>query len=940
MLILASFSFFDMSVDDSADLITPMSNNPIECITSESTSSSGDDENNIETDLTTNNPYFAIPLKHMPLSRPDKNCINLTPRVEKAPKTRTERIIDRIEKRAPRRVLRRILKCGIAYFISTLFSTIHPIANALGKSPFLVCSGCLFSHPGRTMGAQFDATLTSALGAAVAIIYGLAGVASATAYNIKYPESNAGAGINCLFLLVGVFGAQTIRQKFPKLHFFSLQFMVIQLFTLTLGVGYNEIPLKLSSQYGLTFLIGNFVSLFVNLLFWPETAVDGLGRALSQNLLDTRQMLDTITKQFFLDPQFEMVPTEIVDDLAEKMRLGMIKINTAYKEAKYEMSYAYSCSSDLNPIRQALDRITKHLSILGGSLRTEQVLFKSANETEVTTDEEDSDDYLELKRKHNSQTGSSSSTENLEHQGQQSSWLHPNDTLTRELSLRKSAMKAAKSYMTDGTYTRPYETDTKDQKDDSGKPSTSRSANSVPNNMDVLMAEHAVREKSIRFEYPSVFLGKLPGPRSSRTIATVVSNHGSEEEDSAADKRKSFPQSLRSIFSSVGNEHSGKEEDYSDSNQNTATSIRSFLNLNRLSSPKQKPPRRSEKKINTKERNLLIAYLEKLRDPLLLLAVECATVLDCVRDSLHDQLDLSYEEETDHKSFWRYLLRIFKIKKLKSKEYLDKKRPANFLCTCANAMKQQIVQFDKCEKERMRALYKINLSQRRGEPLDIGIREELFLVFFFIFSLREVAIELERMANEVRSIQVKAQKDIEEHPNKKKKKHLYMPQMTSQSWKKWFYTSSYQNAKDRGGYLFGDLQQHTPDEVNQRRMEEEYRLVKLATNKNNAIDRNDRNDSLKYKDRISRPSNVSMILDKLESGPSLEENINTVQPPPVIKFRYQVWAFFRYFQNYEFRFALKLSIAVGLLTLPSWIPAYRMWFDTIRGQWAALTVSL
>lgn len=163
-----------------------------------------------------------------------------------------------------------------------------------------------------------------------------------------------------------------------------------------------------------------------------------------------------------------------------------------------------------------------------------------------------------------------------------------------------------------------------------------------------------------------------------------------------------------------------------------------------------------------------------------------------------------------------------------------------------------------------------------------------------------------------------------------------MPQVTTQSWKKWFYTSTYQNVQDRGGYSFGDLQQHTPDEVNQRRMEEEYRLAKLATNKNNT---SNRKGSLKYKSRISHPINNNLTLNKLEDGPSPEESNDTIQPPPVIKFRYQVWAFFRYIQNYEFRFALKLSIAVGVLTLPAWIPAYRMWFDTIRGQWAALTVS-
>lgn len=159
-----------------------------------------------------------------------------------------------------------------------MFSTIHTLAKAFAPAPFIICSGCLFCHPGRTVGSQLDASITSAAGAAFAIAYGLAGLEAATAYNVSHPDSHAGAAINCLFLVVGVFFAQLLRQKFPKLHFFSMQFMLVQLFALTNGVGYTEVPKYLPIQYGLAFLTGNIVSLFVNVIFWPESAVDGLGR--------------------------------------------------------------------------------------------------------------------------------------------------------------------------------------------------------------------------------------------------------------------------------------------------------------------------------------------------------------------------------------------------------------------------------------------------------------------------------------------------------------------------------------------------------------------------------------------------------------------------------------------------------------------------------------
>jgi hypothetical protein len=169
-----------------------------------------------------------------------------------------------------------------------------------------------------------------------------------------------------------------------------------------------------------------------------------------------------------------------------------------------------------------------------------------------------------------------------------------------------------------------------------------------------------------------------------------------------------------------------------------------------------------------------------------------------------------------------------------------------------------------------------------------------------------------------------------------------MPQLTVQSWKKWFYSSSYQYVQDRGDFSFGHLQNKMTTEENHREMEDEYRLTQLATNRNN--ENNSSNDELSRirSTRSARRRDLhdsSGLLTELESGPP-STNLNDVgKPPPLLRFRYKLWLFIRYLQNYEFKFALKLSVAVGILTVPAWIPGYSEWFNAIRGQWAALTVN-
>jgi len=246
----------------------------------------------------------------------------------------------------------------------------------------------------------------------------------------------------------------------------------------------------------------------------------------------------------------------------------------------------------------------------------------------------------------------------------------------------------------------------------------------------------------------------------------------------------------------------------------------------------------------------------------------------------------------------------------------------------------------------------------RGERLDLGIRDELFLVFFFIFTMREVASNLEQMAAEMRKLQEKTLAQMKTNSKHKKKKKLYMPQITTQTWKKWFYSNSYQEVQDHGGYSFGYLQHNMPTNVGQRDLEEEYKLSQLSTNRNNsniatvAADdisiASSNNANVSYEPTTKRrrrrsikrrTADDAIILTELEAGSPLSANANLAKPPLLLRLRYRLWLILRYLQNYEFRFALKLSAAVGILTIPAWLPDYQLWFAAIRGQWAALTVN-
>lgn len=418
-------------------------------------------------------------------------------------------------------------------------------------------------------------------------------------------------------------------------------------------------------------------------------------------------MLDMITKQFFLDPESEMVAGEVVDITADRMRAGMTKVKTAYHEAKYEISYTYIRPYELGEIQKSLDRLTKHLNILGGSLKTERVLFENAIAALELETEQNADNPPVAQQQHPTEVDS-----DQEGQPRKSvlRWIDSED----EKHLRRAALFAAGEYSQTGKYTSPH---------------------------------------------------------NSRPSSRAGSRAGS--------RRTSF------------------DEDYAEQNQKSVTSIKSFLNMARLSGSTPKPPPKTNRQLEHGDGELLVTYLESLRDPLMRLSIECAAVLDCVNRSVIVELDVDDEDDKSIRKTWvAYISHLLKWQKGKPFNGLVNtkahRRHEPDECNCAQTIHEAIIKFDKAEQERMHTLYELNRSKLGSDTLDLGKREELFLVFFFIFSLREVANELESMARNMDNLRASRRG--------RKRKHLYMPQLTQKWWKKWAISNNHQSIRDKGGY--------------------------------------------------------------------------------------------------------------------------------------------
>lgn len=398
-----------------------------------------------------------------------------------------------------------------------------------------------------------------------------------------------------------------------------------------------------------------------------------LGRAMHDTVKGSQAMLKLVTDQFELEFDTENIDVDAVNATSGKMRAGYTKIMTAYKDSKYELSHAYISPLKAKPIYKSLSGLTKHLSILGASLRSEKALFEAALNAFEPRDSDTSDD---------------------------------DDVMSRAMS-------------------------------------------------------------------------------ATNTHVDQVNNRNSRTDFSASQSRAQSP-----------------ENEFYDQNQLTVNSIAS-LNSSHipLSQYRMKPPKKRLKQIEYGDKELFVAYLESLRDPLLTLSKACIRGMNCVSGGISYEWELDEVRQDGTHSWAYYISHIFSIRKREPERKASSSDSVedhcDRHCDCPDRLRAAIARFDNDEHERMETLKRINKKRRFG-PLDLGLREEVFLVFFFIFCLREVAKELENLTSTLNEI-----KDtVDRGKNGVRKRHFYLPNLVGSKgkWRKWASFSSHQAVKDKGGH--------------------------------------------------------------------------------------------------------------------------------------------
>ncbi|KAF9935797.1 hypothetical protein BGZ67_002967 [Mortierella alpina] len=263
--------------------------------------------------------------------------------------------------------------------------------------------------------------------------------------------------------------------------------------------------------------------------------------------------------------------------------------------------------------------------------------------------------------------------------------------------------------------------------------------------------------------------------------------------------------------------------------------------------------------------------------------------------------------------------------------------------------------------------------------LDVGPREEVCLIFFFIFALREIAQELLRLCRHVEKLEEQQKEEMERRGQSKPKKRLWWPKVMGNFWL-WIAWGSNSQAQASEGYAgmvmnsVKNLEKNQPGLVVEEKSRVEAKAAretrlaaeKLAADKlaaENAARQEPAETSLRSLRRRAtvlwdgpksrRSKSITASFWKRPPTHDLERGVGAEkkkQPPPLVPktifvnvskpktLRYRFWEYLQVFQSDEVRYGFKMALALTFVGLWAWLEITGMLRAADRGQWTMMTI--
>ncbi|KAG0252570.1 hypothetical protein BG011_006919, partial [Mortierella polycephala] len=275
------------------------------------------------------------------------------------------------------RVIKRHIKFVIALYLSSILALVPQMAALLGPTPYLANVTVVFMHPSRTVGSQLEVTFFSVVGGILGAIWILSCQAVVAAFNRKYLAggNHSAWAINAAWFFVGTWIMTVYKTRYAKLNCSFFIYTIVGIFAFTLNQRTTEFNFR--TFWGLMgpMMFGVAICLVVSILCWPETASEGLGRALNESLDTSRALLNLSTRSFLLNHKAIALPKSVIENAQSEVRMAQKKLHNAYREARYEVTYSMTNPADYKEVRMIVSGLMRHLASMSLVVQNERLLM-------------------------------------------------------------------------------------------------------------------------------------------------------------------------------------------------------------------------------------------------------------------------------------------------------------------------------------------------------------------------------------------------------------------------------------------------------------------------------------------------------------------------------------------------------------------------------------
>ncbi|KAG7111379.1 Protein BRE4 like protein [Verticillium longisporum] len=250
----------------------------------------------------------------------------------------------------------RLFKASLAFFIAYCLCLVPQVREWLGRYNYIMVVSVIINHPARPMGPQLDGTILTILGTISGLAWGVIGLI--LSYSTVDARTGYGA-ILALFFSIFIACVAYIRAYWTRFYQFSISAGIAMCYSCLAEVNGEQVRYIKFWSYGIPWILGQAISLVVNLAFLPDAG--------------SRALAETLHEAFFIMQDALEIPRPRNVLLRRSLARVFVAVGVAYRDLRLDVSFTRYNPVEVRELRNLIQGVIRSILLL----KTETRLFES-----------------------------------------------------------------------------------------------------------------------------------------------------------------------------------------------------------------------------------------------------------------------------------------------------------------------------------------------------------------------------------------------------------------------------------------------------------------------------------------------------------------------------------------------------------------------------------